>query len=203
MASCASCALFSALVDHRLLGQRTPCRTSSAMNSRTGLHRVVGEARGVGAHVGDERRLALLAEVHALVEPLGERHGLLGGEVEPVGRLLLQLGGDERRGRRCGGARGAPPSRPVKSRLLQLLEERVGGRLVGELGLLAVQLRQPGAERRRATCPRARASSVQYSSGTKALISRSRSTISRTATDCTRPAERPRRTFFQSSGLIW
>ena len=29
------------------------------------------------------------------------------------------------------------------------------------------------------------------------------SQISRTATDCTRPADRPRRIFFQSSGLIW
>ncbi len=47
------------------------------------------------------------------------------------------------------------------------------------------------------------ASSVQYSTLTKASISRSRSTTRRTATDCTRPAERPRRTFFQRMGLIW
>ncbi|CSI79390.1 Uncharacterised protein [Vibrio cholerae] len=40
----------------------------------------------------------------------------------------------------------------------------------------------------------------QNSSGTNALISRSRSTRSFTATDCTRPAERPRATFFHSSG---
>ena len=45
-----------------------------------------------------------------------------------------------------------------------------------------------------------RACSVQYSTGTNAWISRSRSTISRTATDCTRPAESPRRIFLQSSG---
>ena len=44
---------------------------------------------------------------------------------------------------------------------------------------------------------------VQYSSFTKARISRSRSVMRRTATDCTRPAERPRRTFFQRSGLSW
>ena len=42
--------------------------------------------------------------------------------------------------------------------------------------------------------------SDQYSTGTNAWISRSRSTISRTATDCTRPAERPRWTFSQSKG---
>jgi len=46
-----------------------------------------------------------------------------------------------------------------------------------------------------------RAVTFQYSSGTKALISRSRSTISLTATDCTRPADRPFATFFQRSGL--
>ncbi len=45
------------------------------------------------------------------------------------------------------------------------------------------------------------ASTVQYSSGTKALISRSRSQMSRRATDWTRPAERPRRTFSQRIGL--
>jgi hypothetical protein len=43
----------------------------------------------------------------------------------------------------------------------------------------------------------------QRSSGTKAAISRSRSTISLTATDCTRPADSPRATFFHSSGEAW
>ncbi len=44
---------------------------------------------------------------------------------------------------------------------------------------------------------------VQYSSGRNALISASRSTTSRTATDCTRPADSPRLTLVQSTGLIW
>ena len=44
------------------------------------------------------------------------------------------------------------------------------------------------------------AKTSQYSSGSKARISRSRSTTSRTATDCTRPADNPRATFAQSSG---
>ena len=48
--------------------------------------------------------------------------------------------------------------------------------------------------------PVSRACSDQYSTGTKASISRSRSTISRTATDCTRPADSPRRTLSHSSG---
>ncbi len=42
------------------------------------------------------------------------------------------------------------------------------------------------------------ASSVQYSTGTKASISFSRSQMIRRATVCTRPAERPRQIFFQS-----
>jgi len=48
--------------------------------------------------------------------------------------------------------------------------------------------------------PLSRACSDQYSVATKAWISRSRSVIRRTATDWTRPAERPRRIFSQRSG---
>ena len=40
----------------------------------------------------------------------------------------------------------------------------------------------------------------QYSWGTKARISSSRSTTRRVATDWTRPADRPRRIFFHSKG---
>src|SRR4026209_1123679 len=40
----------------------------------------------------------------------------------------------------------------------------------------------------------------QYSTGTKAAISRSRSVMRRTATDCTRPAESPRRIFSHRRG---
>src|SRR3989344_5903592 len=43
-------------------------------------------------------------------------------------------------------------------------------------------------------------STVQYSCGTNALISRSRSTINRSATDCTRPAESPGCTLRHKSG---
>ena len=46
----------------------------------------------------------------------------------------------------------------------------------------------------------ASASIVQYSCALNAVISSSRSTMSRSAGLCTRPADRPRRTFFQSSG---
>ena len=50
------------------------------------------------------------------------------------------------------------------------------------------------------TFPRSFAWSDQYSTGTNAWISRSRSVMSRTATDWTRPADRPRRTFSHRSG---
>ena len=42
---------------------------------------------------------------------------------------------------------------------------------------------------------------VQYSVGVNARISRSRSTSMRSATVCTRPADSPFLTVFQSSGL--
>ena len=45
------------------------------------------------------------------------------------------------------------------------------------------------------------ASTFQYSSGWNARISRSRSTMSRSATLCTRPALSPPATFFHSTGL--
>ena len=57
--------------------------------------------------------------------------------------------------------------------------------------------RRSGRARRRSARPSAvarSASIVQYSRAVKALISRSRSTTSRTATDWTRPADRPART---------
>ncbi|SSS48200.1 Uncharacterised protein [Acinetobacter baumannii] len=44
------------------------------------------------------------------------------------------------------------------------------------------------------------AKTCQYSSGIKARISRSRSTTSFTATDCTRPADKPRAIFSHSNG---
>ncbi len=45
------------------------------------------------------------------------------------------------------------------------------------------------------------ATTSQYDAARKAIRSRSRSTTSRVATDCTRPADRPWRTLRQSTGL--
>ena len=46
------------------------------------------------------------------------------------------------------------------------------------------------------------ANTCQYSSGIKARISRSRSTTSLVATDCTRPADKPRAIFSHNNGEI-
>jgi hypothetical protein len=46
------------------------------------------------------------------------------------------------------------------------------------------------------------AAMFQYSSGLKAWRSLSRSTMSRSATDWTRPADKPREIFFHKRGLM-
>jgi hypothetical protein len=56
------------------------------------VHRVGRQARRVGAHVCDETdRTAVLAEVDALVEALGDLHRALGSEAQAVDRVLLEL----------------------------------------------------------------------------------------------------------------
>ena len=57
-----------------------------------GLDRTVRQRGAVGTHVGD---------VAVLVQPLGDLHGLLRGQVEFAGGLLLEGGGAERRVRRA------------------------------------------------------------------------------------------------------
>src|SRR6266851_105978 len=62
------------------------------------LQRIVGDVHGIGAHVGDQRDGAFLAEFHAFVEPLRQAHGALGGVAQAIVSGLLQLG--RREGRR-------------------------------------------------------------------------------------------------------
>ena len=61
------------------------------------LHRVIGDARGVGTHVGDQTDAPSSPEFDAFVEPLREHHRLLHGEAQLARRFLLQLAGGERR----------------------------------------------------------------------------------------------------------
>src|SRR5438128_2521836 len=106
------------------------------------------EPDGVGAHVGDQRRLPVVSELHAFVEPLREGHGLLGGEAQPVGGFLLQL-------RRNEGRRRVATTLLLRhlddDELLapQLLDQRPRDLAGGNLRLLAVEPDQLGAELRR------------------------------------------------------
>ncbi len=77
----------------------------------------------------------------------------------------------------------------------------VGGLRVADVERLAIDPDELRCEPCRRSRWRGSASSVQYSRAVKASISRSRSTTRRTATDWTRPAESPPRTFRDSSGL--
>ena len=61
--------------------------------------RGVGDVHRVGPHIGDEPDRTLARKVDALVQALGERHGLAGAEPQLAGGLLLQRRGRERRRR--------------------------------------------------------------------------------------------------------
>ena len=67
---------------------------------------VVGDADGVGAHVGDETDGAFGAEFDAFIEALGDHHGALDGHAEFARGVLLELGGGEGR-QRIAAALGA------------------------------------------------------------------------------------------------
>ena len=61
---------------------------------------LLGEALGVGTHIGNETHGADAGDLHALIELLGQGHGLLGRHAQLPGGLLLEGGGDKgRRGR--------------------------------------------------------------------------------------------------------
>ena len=62
------------------------------------VHGFVGKPQRIGTHIGDEARGALAGDFHAFIELLGHHHGLLGGEAQLPGGLLLQGGGGKGRG---------------------------------------------------------------------------------------------------------
>ena len=97
MASCASCAPFCRGTGRGLLGHVLRRRASVRSQSAHLADGLAGQARRVGAHVGDQAHGP--PQVHALVELLGDLHGALGREAEAVGGRLLQGAGDERRRR--------------------------------------------------------------------------------------------------------
>ena len=70
----------------------------AAENKRPGgAERFLAQAQGVGTHVGDQAHRALAADINALIELLGDRHGAARRHIELAGSLLLERGGRERR----------------------------------------------------------------------------------------------------------
>lgn len=153
--------------------------------------RFVGNARRVGTDVGDEGDMPLPFDVHTLVEVLRHEHGLGRGVAELVGSVLLQ--GARREGRGSVRARHALlDGRDGIIARRKRPEHGVRLLLAAHFELFIVELferRLEGENFFSLSCNSAVI--VQYSSGLNAWISRSRSTTSLSATDCTRPAESP------------
>ena len=74
----------------------------AAVDERTGGHLgLMGDAQRIGTHIGNKTHGALAAELHALIQLLGDGHGAAGGHIQFAGGLLLEGGGGEGRGRRA------------------------------------------------------------------------------------------------------
>ena len=108
---------------------------------------LVGDPQGVGTHIGDQTHGALAADVHALIQLLGDGHGPAGGHVQLPGGLLLHGGGGE------GRRRGAALVRALhvghgKGRVLKLGADVVhlllGGRLIFLAAAAIVVCLEPG-----------------------------------------------------------
>ena len=174
-----------------------------------GLDRHLRQVGRVGTHVSD---------VAVLVQALGHLHRAAGGEAELAVGFLLQRAGGERRRTACvvyglsstTATRNSPlrmRSAKLRGRLLveqqQLaVLELAGGRIEILAGgnLAAVDRDQLGFELLAVaawrTCPADPTRSPRRTPSAR----RSRSTISRTATLCTRPAESFGRTLRHNSG---
>ena len=90
--------LLAARVDVRLCRHVVRAERLLEVGLRLRL-RELGDARRVGAHVGDEARRAAFAELDALVELLREHHCLARGKAELARGILLQRARREGRGR--------------------------------------------------------------------------------------------------------
>ena len=158
---------------------RIPWRCTRAL-----LHSVRGDTDGIGTHVGDQSDEAFLAKFHALVQALRDHHRAFYAEAQFARRILLQFAGRE------GRRRVAPTFLFLRRRTIQLLSSSAARIVSASSPLLTStfsstlphKARVKGRRFRAARC----ASIVQYSFFSNALISRSRSTIRRSATVCTR-----------------
>jgi hypothetical protein len=108
--------------------------------------RALGDARRVGPHVRDETDRALGAEVDALVQVLRQAHRALRAVAELLRALLLQRRGGERRlwilaplaPLHVGDREDVAP--------LEIRQDRVGLRLIRDLGLLPIDVMELGRE---------------------------------------------------------
>ncbi len=112
------------------------------------LQSVLGHARGIRAHVGDEADRALFAEFDTFVEPLRQDHGALDAEAQLARGFLLQRGSDEGGYRIAALFAGADGFDDVL-RAIELRERVIGGGLARELRRLVVLLDQVRVQRRR------------------------------------------------------
>ena len=107
-------------------------------------HRLVGDAQGVGAHVGDQTGQAGALQLDALIQLLRHRHGALGGHAQLARGLLLKGRGDEGR-RRLAALLGLFDVGDRVDAVADVGEDAVGRRLVGQLDLalaVAVEMGQ-------------------------------------------------------------
>jgi hypothetical protein len=175
-----------------------------------GEGRRFGHTRRVGTHVRDETDAVVAADVDAFVQILREPHGALGAEAQLLGGFLLQ------RGRGEGGGGVLAPLAPLDLGDEELLAPLQSARMRSASSRVAISGLSPSTwyfflkplpsiwcSRATNCCaPFCRSAAIdQYSTGVKARMSRSRSTMMRSATVCTRPAESPFFTVFQSTGL--
>ena len=169
-------------------------------DARAPRDRLGRDIDAVGAHIGDEAdRLA--ADIDALIEALGDLHGARRRKAELARGLLLQgRGGEGRIGVALGRLRFDADDR--EARLLERRLEGLGLRARADVearDLLAVGADEARVEGAPAGVRRC-ATIDQYSRGTNVSISSSRSQTRRSATDCTRPAERAPGSLRHSTG---
>ncbi len=101
----------------------------------------------VGTHIGDQAHRAFPATFDALVELLGQAHGLRGAELQMAAGSLLQSTGDEGRGRILTARAGTHLGHLMPYTLAQqCLLETQGPLLVRNQGLLGIDARKLGLE---------------------------------------------------------
>ena len=168
--------------------------------------RLLGDAGGVGTHIGNQSQGSEVAQFESFVQLLGDHHGLGSGEPEFAGRFLLQGACNERRVR-LPLLFAAHHVAYLVGNGLQAILERTRRRLirnerVGDVRCLSSVNSQE--LRRKSTFSLGKLSSIdQYSFCLKACTASSRSQISRRATDWTLPALRPRKTVRHRIGETW